>query len=73
VTVGVSEALDPALRALINPGDEVRNEPCLCHKMRDDFFAGESRSGVETKAENGFRLTRAMLEAKCTAKMKVLC
>jgi aminotransferase len=73
VTVGVSEALDLALRALINPGEEVLyHEPCYVSYRATILFAGGSPLAVETKAENGFRLTRAMLEAKCTPKTKLL-
>lgn len=73
VTVGVSEALDLALRALINPGDEVLyHEPCYVSYRATILFAGGKPLAVETKAENGFRLTRAMLEAKCTPKTKLL-
>ena len=73
VTVGVSEALDLALRALLNPGDEVLyHEPCYVSYRATILFAGGIPLAVETKAENGFRLTRAMLEARCTARTKVL-
>jgi len=73
ITVGVSEALDLALRALITPGDEVLyHEPCYVSYRATILFANGTPIAVETKAENGFRLTRAMLEAKCTPKTKVL-
>jgi len=73
VTVGVSEALDIALRALLNPGDEVLyHEPCYVSYRATILFAHGVPVPVATKAENGFRLTRAMLEAKCTSKTKVL-
>ena len=73
VTVGVSEALDLALRALINPGDEVLyHEPCYVSYRATILFAGGIPLAVETKAANGFRLTRPMLEAKVTPKTKVL-
>jgi aminotransferase len=73
ITVGVSEALDLALRALINPGDEVLyHEPCYVSYRATILFAGGKPLAVETKSENGFRLTRAMLEAKCTPRTKVL-
>src|SRR5882672_9142478 len=73
ITVGVSEALDLALRALTNPGDEVLyHEPCYVSYRATILFANGVPLAVETKAENGFRLTRAMLEAKCTTKTKVL-
>jgi aminotransferase len=73
VTVGVSEALDIALRALINPGDEVLyHEPCYVSYRATILFAHGVPRAVETRAENGFRLTRAMLEAQVTPKTKVL-
>ncbi len=73
ITVGVSEALDLALRALLNPGDEVLyHEPCYVSYRATILFAHGKPIVVETKAENGFRLTRAMLEAKVTPRTKVL-
>jgi aminotransferase len=73
VTVGVSEALDLALRALLNPGDEVLyHEPCYVSYRATILFAHGVPVAVETQADNGFRLTRAMLEAKVTPKTKVL-
>src|SRR5215471_9300411 len=73
ITVGVSEALDLALRALLNPGDEVLyHEPCYVSYRATILFAHGKPLAVETKAENGFRLTRAMLEAKCTPRTKLL-
>jgi aminotransferase len=73
ITVGVSEALDLALRALLNPGDEViYHEPCYVSYRATILFAQGVPMAVETKPENGFRLTRAMLEAKATPRTKVL-
>jgi aminotransferase len=73
VTVGVSEALDLALRALLNPGDEViYHEPCYVSYRATILFANGVPVEVETRADNGFRLTRAMLEAKVTPRSKVL-
>jgi aminotransferase len=73
ITVGVSEALDLALRALINPGDEVLyHEPCYVSYRATILFAHGVPIEVETRAENGFRLTRAMLEARVTPRTKVL-
>jgi aminotransferase len=73
ITVGVSEALDLALRALINPGDEVLyHEPCYVSYRATILFAHGVPIMVETRPENGFRLTRAMLEAKVTPRTKVL-
>jgi aminotransferase len=73
VTVGVSEALDLALRALLNPGDEVLyHEPCYVSYRATILFANGLPVAVETKPGNGFRLTREMLEAKVTPRTKVL-
>lgn len=73
ITVGVSEALDLALRALINPGDEVLyHEPCYVSYRATILFAHGTPVVVETRADNGFRLTRTMLEAKVTPRTKVL-
>jgi aminotransferase len=73
ITVGVSEALDLALRALLNPGDEViYHEPCYVSYRATILLAHGVPVEVETRAENGFRLTRAMLEAKVTPRSKVL-
>ena len=73
ITVGVSEALDLALRALLNPGDEVLyHEPCYVSYRATILFAHGIPITVETKPENGFRLTSAMLEAKVTPRTKVL-
>jgi aminotransferase len=73
ITVGVSEALDLALRALISPGDEVLyHEPCYVSYRATVLFAHGVPIAVPTRAENGFRLTRAMLEEKVTPRTKVL-
>jgi aminotransferase len=73
ITVGVSEALDLALRALLNPGDEVLyHEPCYVSYRATILFAHGVPLEVETRAENGFRLTRAMLEARVTPRTKLL-
>jgi aminotransferase len=73
ITVGVSEALDLALRALLNPGDEVLyHEPCYVSYRATILFAHGVPIAGETRPENGFRLTRAMLEAKVTPRTKVL-
>lgn len=73
VTVGVSEALDLAVRALIDPGDEVLyHEPCYVSYAPVITFAHGVPVAVPTSHENGFRLTRAALEEKVTDKTKVL-
>ncbi len=73
ITVGVSEALDIALRALVNPGDAViYHEPCYVSYRPSIIFAHGTPIAVETRAENGFRLTRKLLEEKITPETKVL-
>jgi aminotransferase len=73
ITVGVSEALDLALRALLNPGDEVLyHEPCYVSYRADVVLAHGRPLTVETRRDNEFRLTRAMLEQKATPRTKLL-
>ncbi len=73
VTVGVSEALDLALRAVLNPGDEVLyHEPCYVSYAPLVQFAHGVPVPVATSRDNGFRLDRAMLEAKLTPRTRVL-
>ena len=61
------------MRALLNPGDEVLyHEPCYVSYRATILFAHGVPVAVETRPENGFRLTRAMLEAKLTPRTKVL-
>ena len=73
ITVGVSEALDLALRALLNPGDEVLyHEPCYVSYRADVILAHGTPLTVETGRDNDFRLTRAMLERKATPRTKLL-
>ena len=73
VTVGVSEALDLALRALLNPGDEVLyHEPCYVSYRPTILFAHGVPKAVTTSAADGFRLTRALLEQQVTPRTKLL-
>ncbi|MCK5850134.1 MAG: aminotransferase class I/II-fold pyridoxal phosphate-dependent enzyme [Kiritimatiellae bacterium] len=73
VTVGVSEALDLAIRAVIEPGDEViYHEPCYVSYSPVITFARGKPVPVITRVEDDFRLTRKMLEEKITDKTKVL-
>ena len=73
ITVGVSEALDLALRAIIEPGDEILyHEPCYVSYAPVVIFAHGRPIAIETRAEEGFRLTRAQLEARVTPRTKAL-
>ena len=73
VTVGGSEAIDIALRAMIDEGDEVlipqpsyvSYEPCA-------FLAGAKPVIINLKAENEFKLTAKEIEDACTDKTKIL-
>lgn len=73
VTVGGSEAIDIALRAMINPGEEVlipqpsyvSYEPCA-------ILAGAKPVIIELKEENEFRLTAQELRDAITDKTKIL-
>ncbi|HAB18182.1 MAG TPA: pyridoxal phosphate-dependent aminotransferase [Verrucomicrobiales bacterium] len=73
VTVGVSEALDLALRAVINPGDEVVfHEPCYVSYSPSVVLAHGRPVPVACRAEDGFAVTAAALEAAITPRTKVL-
>uniref|UniRef100_UPI004056FA4D aminotransferase class I/II-fold pyridoxal phosphate-dependent enzyme n=1 Tax=Agathobacter sp. TaxID=2021311 RepID=UPI004056FA4D len=73
ITVGGSEAIDIAMRAMLDPGDEVlipqpsyvSYEPCC-------VLANGTPVIIELKAENEFRLTAEELEAAITPKTKLL-
>ena len=73
ITVGGSEAIDIALRAMVDPGDEVlipqpsyvSYEPCA-------ILADAKPVIIELKAENEFRLTPEELKAAITPKTKIL-
>ena len=73
VTVGVSEAVDLALRAVINPGDEVLySEPCYVSYPAEIRMAHGVPVPVTTRVENGFALDPAELEKKITPRTKAL-
>ena len=73
VTVGGSEAIDIAMRAMVNPGDEVlipqpsyvSYEPCA-------LLTGAKPVIINLKHENQFRLTEQELEEAITEKTKLL-
>ncbi|WP_372793985.1 aminotransferase class I/II-fold pyridoxal phosphate-dependent enzyme [Pontiella sp.] len=73
VTVGVSEGLDLAVRALVEPGDEVLyHEPSYVSYNPLIQFAYGKPVAIQTSKENGFRLTRRDLEENISDKTKVL-
>ncbi len=73
ITVGVSEAIDLALRALLNPGDEVLyHEPCYVSYSPSIVMAFGKPVAIPTSATENFQLTAAALQAQITPRSKVL-
>lgn len=73
ITVGVAEAIDLALRAVLEPGDEVLiPEPCFVSYSPCAALAGGRPVPVPLRAEEGFRLTPERLLAHITGRSKVL-
>lgn len=73
VTVGGSEAIDVALRAMLDPGDEVIiPQPSYVSYLPCTKLAGGTPVIVELKAEDKFKLTEEALKAAITPKTKVL-
>ena len=73
VTVGGSEAIDIALRAMLDPGDEVViPEPCFVSYLPCAQLADGEPVPLPLTEENDFRLTAQQLEAVITPKTKVL-
>jgi aminotransferase len=73
VTVGVSEALDIAFRAVLNPGDEVvYHEPCYVSYNPSIKMAYGVPVAVETREENNFALMAADVEKAITPKTKII-
>ncbi|HUB66611.1 MAG TPA: aminotransferase class I/II-fold pyridoxal phosphate-dependent enzyme [Candidatus Methylacidiphilales bacterium] len=73
ITVGVSEALDLALRAVLNPGDEViYHEPCYVSYSPSIALAHGRAVAVSTREEDEFKLRPGPLRAAITPRSKVL-
>ena len=73
VTVGGSEAIDIAMRAMLDPGDEVLiPQPSYVSYLPCCVLANGTPVTIELKAENEFRLTAEELEAAITPKTKLL-
>lgn len=73
LTVGGSEGIDVALRAMINPGDEVIiPEPCYVSYVPCVELADGVPVTISLKNENEFRLTKEELENAITDKTKLL-
>lgn len=73
VTVGVSEALDIALRAIINPGDEILyHEPCYVSYHPSVTLAHGVAKAIQTRPENHFALRAEDIVAALTPRSKAI-
>ncbi len=73
VTVGVSEAVQLAMLALLEPGDEILiPEPCFVSYGPTSIFAGADVVYVPTSVKNDFQVTAGDIESRITPRSKVL-
>ncbi len=73
ITVGVSEALDLTMRAILNPGDEViMPDPCYVSYSACVILAGGTPVMVPTNQESNFEVNAADIEARVTSKTKAI-
>ena len=73
VTVGASEAIDIAMRALLNPGDEVIVvEPCFVSYAPMVTLAGGVAVTVQATKENDFKILPSQIEEAITEKTKAI-
>ncbi len=73
VTVGVSEGLDLALRAILNPGDEViMPDPCYVAYPACTSLAGGIPVPVPTTEKNNFKVTADDIERRITQRTKAI-
>jgi len=73
ITVGVSEGLDLAARAIVNPGDEViLPDPCYVSYSPCVVLAGGTPIMVPTSQENDFEISPTDIEARVTSKTKAI-
>ena len=73
VTVGGSEGIDLALRALLNPGDEVLiPQPSFVCYVPITKMTGAAPITLETTAENKFKVTAEQIEKHITKKTKAI-
>lgn len=73
ITVGVSEGLDLAFRAILNPGDKVLiHDPCYVSYAPVVTLTGGEAVMLKTDLSTGFKLTPQLIEAHCTAGVKAL-
>lgn len=73
VTVGVSEAMDLAMRAILDPGDEVIiHDPCYVSYAPTVTLAGGTPVLLNTWVAPGFKVTPAMLRAAITPRTRAV-
>lgn len=73
ITVGVSEATDLALRAILDPGDEVLiPDPCFVSYGPLTTLAGGKPVSVPTTLETGFKMSPAQLEKAVSKRTKAI-
>jgi aminotransferase len=73
ITIGASEALDMAIRATLDPGDEViLHEPSYVSYRPAVIFAGGVPVGIDTKLADNFALDPAKVEAAITPRTKAI-
>ena len=73
ITVGVSEALDLAMRAILDPGDEViMPDPCYVSYNPCVVLAGGIPIMVPANQENNFEISAADIEARVTSQTKAI-
>ena len=73
ITVGASQAIDLAMRSILNPGDEViYHEPCYVSYAPSIELAGGVAVPVVTKHEDKFRLNAEAVKAAITPKTKAI-
>ena len=73
VTTGVSEALDVAIRCIVDPGDEIIViQPTYVAYIPEIVLSGGVPVGVKTSAENSFKILPEELESKITPRTKAI-
>lgn len=73
ITVGVSEGLDLAVRALLNPNDKVLiHQPCYVSYAPVVELAGGIPVIIQTDVKNGFKLSPEQIDKACTKDTKAL-
>ena len=73
ITVGVSEALDLAMRAILDPGDEViMPDPCYVSYNPCVVLAGGTPVMVPTSEENNFEISAGGIEAQITRRTRAI-